>query len=221
MAPLLTLHLSKPGMIKIALVDDHIVLRKSLAALIDTLEDFEVVFQADNGLHCMDQLKNNPEPDIILLDITMPLMGGVQTASLLKQVYPKIKILALTMMHSDQVILPMVKNGARGYLLKDCDTAELKTALHAVSDNGYYYNHLLTRKMVNNDPIIHNKLLNDRELVFLKWACTELTHKEIAQEMQVSPRTIDGYRDSLFKKLQVNSRVGIAIYAIKHGLVQL
>jgi two-component system invasion response regulator UvrY len=208
-------------MIKIALVDDHIVLRKSLASLIAGLDDFEIVFQADNGLHCMDQLKSHPAPDIILLDITMPVMGGVQTAALLKQLYPTIKILALTMISSDQVILPMVKNGVRGYLLKDCETAELQTALLAVYEHGYYYNHLLTRKMLKNDPVPANKLLNDRELTFLKWACTELTHKEIAEEMQVSPRTIDGYRDALFRKLQVNSRVGIAIYAIKHGLVQL
>lgn len=208
-------------MIKIALVDDHIVLRKSLAALIAGLEDFEIVFQADNGQHCMDQLKSNPAPDIILLDITMPVMGGVQTATLLKQLYPKIKILALTMISSDQVILPMVKNGVRGYLLKDCETTELQTALLAVYEDGYYYNHLLTRKMAKTDLTLSNKLLNDRELTFLKWACTELTHKEIAEEMQVSPRTIDGYRDSLFRKLNVNSRIGLAIYAIKNGFVQL
>jgi two-component system invasion response regulator UvrY len=207
-------------MMQIALVDDHIVLRKSLAALIDKLEDIEVVFQADNGLHCMDQLKSNPTPDIILLDITMPVMGGVQTAALLKQLYPKIKILALTMINSDQVILPMVKNGVRGYLLKDCEMEELETALLTVYEEGYYYNHLLTRKMTNN-PAPGNTLLNDRELTFLKWSCTELTHKEIADEMNVSPRTIDGYRDSLFRKLNVNSRVGLAIYAIKNGFVQL
>jgi two-component system invasion response regulator UvrY len=208
-------------MIKIALVDDHIVLRKSLAALIAGLEDFEIVFQADNGQHCMDQLKSNPAPDIILLDITMPIMGGVQTATLLKQLYPKIKILALTMISSEQVILPMVKNGVRGYLLKDCETTELKTALLAVYEDGYYYNHLLTPKMTKTDFTLGNKLLNDRELTFLKWACTELTHKEIAEEMQVSPRTIDGYRDSLFRKLNVNSRIGLAIYAIKNGFIQL
>jgi two-component system invasion response regulator UvrY len=207
-------------MMQIALVDDHIVLRKSLAALIDKLEDIEVVFQADNGLHCMDQLKSNPTPDIILLDITMPVMGGVQTAALLKQLYPKIKILALTMINSDQVILPMVKNGVRGYLLKDCEMEELETALLTVYEEGYYYNHLLTRKMTTN-PAPGNTLLNDRELTFLKWSCTELTHKEIADEMKVSPRTIDGYRDSLFRKLNVNSRVGLAIYAIKNGFVQL
>jgi two-component system invasion response regulator UvrY len=207
-------------MMQIALVDDHIVLRKSLAALIDKLEDIKVVFQADNGLHCMDQLKSNPAPDIILLDITMPVMGGVQTAALLKQLYPKIKILALTMINSDQVILPMVKNGVRGYLLKDCEMEELETALLTVYEEGYYYNHLLTRKMTTN-PAPGNTLLNDRELTFLKWSCTELTHKEIADEMKVSPRTIDGYRDSLFRKLNVNSRVGLAIYAIKNGFVQL
>jgi two-component system, NarL family, invasion response regulator UvrY len=221
MVPLLTLLSSKPGMIKIALVDDHIILRKSLAVLIDMLEEFEVVFQADNGRHCMEQLDKNPLPDIILLDITMPIMGGVQTAALIKQVYPTIKILALTMISSEQVILPMLKNGVRGYLLKDCETAELKTALREIHEHGYYYNELITRKMRRNDPTIGKMLLNDREIAFLKWACTDLTHKQIADEMKVSHRTIDGYRDSLFKKLHVNSRVGIAIYAIKHGLVRL
>ncbi len=207
-------------MIKIALVDDHIVLRKSLAILIGKLEDFEIVFEADNGQHCMEQLKKNPLPDIILLDITMPVMGGVQTAALLKQTYPQIKILALTMINSKQVVIPMLKNGARGYILKDCEPPELKTALLEIDEHGYYYNELVTPKMTQ-DPSQGKILFNDRELTFLRWACTELTHKEIANEMNVSPRTIDGYRDALFQKLNVNSRVGIAIYAIKNSLVQL
>jgi len=208
-------------MIKIALVDDHIVLRKSLAILIGKLEDFEIVFEADNGQHCMEQLKKNTIPDIILLDITMPVMGGVQTAALLKQTYPQIKILALTMINSEQVVIPMLKNGARGYILKDCEPPELKTALLEIHEHGYYYNELVTPKMTLQDPSQGKIVFNERELTFLRWACTELTHKEIADEMNVSPRTIDGYRDTLFRKLNVNSRVGIAIYAIKNGLVQL
>jgi DNA-binding NarL/FixJ family response regulator len=207
-------------MIKIALVDDHIVLRRSLAALIGKLGDFEIVFEADNGLQCIEQLKKTQLPDIILLDIAMPIMGGVQTAALVKQMYPQVKILALSMINSQQAVIAMLQNGAKGYILKDCEPDELKMALREIDEHGYYYNEWVTPKMTMQDPI-HRTILSDRELTFLRWACTELSHKQIAVEMNLSPRTVDGYRDALFRKLNVNSRVGIAIYAIKHGLVQV
>jgi two-component system invasion response regulator UvrY len=208
-------------MIKIALVDDHVVLRKSLGILIEMLQDFEVVFEADNGRHLIEQIKDKATPDIILLDITMPVMDGFETAKWLKQKYPKAKILALSMISNDLIVIRMLKNGARGYILKDCEPEELKTALHEIYEYGYYYNELITPKMVSQELPHDNTLLNSQELSFLRWACTELTHKQIADEMKVSPRTVDGYRDSLFRKLKVTSRVGIAIYAIKCGLVHL
>ena len=208
-------------MIKIALADDHVVLRRSLAVMIGMLDGYEVVFEADNGATLIESLAKNTIPDIILLDITMPVMDGMETAKWLKQHYPQIKVLALTMIKNDPVVMQMVKNGVRGYLLKDCEVAELQKALTEVEDQGYYYNEWVTTKMkaYQSSPTIIT--LNSQEIAFLRWSCTELTHKEIAHEMQVSPRTIDGYRDTLFKKLNVNSRVGIAIYAIKHGFVQV
>ena len=208
-------------MIKIALVDDHIVLRKSLGILIGMLEDFEVVMEANNGLDFIGQLKTQPPPDIVLLDITMPVMDGVETAQWLKQKHPHIKILALSMIKNDLVVIRMLKNGARGYILKDCEPIELDTALHDIYEHGYYYNELVTPKMTKYKSSPDLILLTNGELSFLRWACTELNHKQIADEMQLSPRTIDGYRDSLFQKLKVNSRVGIAIYAIRNGLVQV
>jgi len=211
-------------MIKIALVDDHVILRKSLGVLIGMLQDFDIILQADNGQDFINQLKTKPVPDIVLLDITMPIMDGVETARWLKQNHPEVKVLALSMIKNDFVIIRMLKNGARGYILKDCEPGELKTALHEVYKNGYYYNELITSKMAaKNDPEadVPLNMLKEQELVFLRWACSEKTHKEIADEMKVSPRTIDGYRDSLFKKLNVTSRVGIAIYAIKTGFVQV
>lgn len=211
-------------MIKIALVDDHVILRKSLGILIGMLQDFDITLQADNGQDFINQLKTNPLPDIALLDITMPLMDGVETARWLKLNYPEVKVLALSMIKNDFIIIRMLKNGARGYILKDCEPSELKTALHEVYKKGYYYNELITPKMkAKDDPEedIPVHMLNEQELIFLRWACSEKTHKEIAEEMKVSHRTIDGYRDSLFKKLNVSSRVGIAIYAIKTGIVQV
>ena len=211
-------------MIKIALVDDHVLLRKSLGILIGMLQDFDIMLQADNGQDFINQLKTNPLPDIALLDITMPVMDGVETARWLKQNHPEVKVLALSMIKNDLIIIRMLKNGARGYILKDCEPSELKTALHQVYKKGYYYNELITPKMkAKDDPEedIPLNMLNEQELIFLRWACSEKTHKEIAEEMKVSHRTIDGYRDSLFKKLNVSSRVGIAIYAIKTGIVQV
>jgi len=210
--------------ISIALVDDHVILRKSLGILIEMLEDFEIILEAGNGRELIDQLKEKPAPDIVLLDITMPVMDGVETAWWLKQHYPTVKVLALSMIKNDFIIIRMLKNGARGYILKDCEPAELRGALHQVYGKGYYYNELITPKMKNKDgedidaPKI---MLTEQELNFLRWACTEKNHKEIAEEMRISPRTVDGYRDSLFKKLKVNTRVGIALYAIKNGLVQV
>jgi two-component system invasion response regulator UvrY len=206
-------------MIKIALVDDHVVLRKSLGVLIGKLEGFTIVIEADNGKDFSEQLNKKNLPDIVLLDVTMPIVGGIETAKWLKQTYPEIKILALSMIKNELVVIRMLQNGARGYILKDCEPGELSTALREVYKNGYYYNELVTPKMTAKDLSPEIIVLNRQELSFLRWTCTELSHKQIADEMQVSPRTVDGYRDSLFKKLKVTSRVGLAIYAIKNGFV--
>ncbi len=210
-------------MIKVALVDDHVILRKSLAVLIQMFKDFDITLQANNGRDFIDQLHPDSLPDIVLLDITMPVMDGVETAHWLKQNYPQVKVLALSMIKNDYIIIRMLKNGARGYILKDCEPFELKEALHQTYNKGYYYNELITPKIKNKElygefPKI---MLTEQELIFLRWACTEKSYKQIADEMCISPRTVDGYRDSLFRKLNITSRVGIAIYAIKSGIVQV
>jgi len=220
---LLTLHSNRMTKIRIALVDDHVILRKSLAVLIELLQDFEIVLEAGNGVELISELKTKPIPDIILLDITMPVMDGVETARWLKQNYPDAKVLALSMIKNDFIIIRMLKNGARGYILKDCEPGELKAALHQVYEKGFYYNELIQPKMKPKEGQEEESkiMFTEPELSFIRWACTEKSQKQIADEMQLSPRTVDGYRDSLFKKLNVNTRLGIALYAIKNGLVQL
>lgn len=221
---MLNLYSGKMKKIKIALVDDHVIFRKSLGVLIGLLADFEIILEAGNGCELIDQLKVKPVPDIVLLDITMPVMDGVETAWWLKQHHPGIKVVALSMIKNDFIIIRMLKNGARGYILKDCEPNDLRAALHQVYEKGFYYNELITPEMKAKDgqeADVPKIMFSEQELIFLRWACTEKNHKEIAEEMRVSPRTIDGYRDSLFKKLHVNSRVGIALYAIKNELVRL
>jgi DNA-binding NarL/FixJ family response regulator len=160
------------------------------------------------------------------MDINMPGMDGFATAEWLRQNYPLTKVLALSMYDNENSIIRMFKAGAKGYILKDSEPAELKAALDSIMQKGYYYSELVTGKLIHsintsNQNGNGNKTnqLNDRETEFLKLAATELTYKEIAEKMNLSPRTIDGYRDALFEKLELKSRVGLVLYAIKNGIV--
>jgi len=213
--------------ITIALVDDHVLLRNGLANLLRDL-DYEVVFEADNGRHFIDKLKSHALPEIVLMDINMPEMDGYETTFWLKKNHPDVKVLALSMYDDENAIIRMLKSGAKGYILKDSDPSELKAAIHAISTKGFYHSELVTGTLIHTinhlDDPEHSSVkdilgLNDRELELLKLICTELTFKEIADRMHLSPRTVDGYRDALLEKLQCKSRVGLVIFAIKNGIV--
>lgn len=214
---------------KIALVDDHTLLRNGLAALVNTFDGYSVLFEAANGKEFIQQLKIFPPPDIVLLDITMPEMNGLETADWIKKNLPAAKVLVLSVMDIDTIIISMLKRGARGYLLKDSKPTIFKQALDNIRDTGFYMNELVSNKMLNyvtqdDDKVQEVTLisqLSDNELTFLQLVCTELTYKEIAQKMELSPRTIDNYRDDLLKKLKVQSRIGLVIFAIKYGLYKV
>jgi DNA-binding NarL/FixJ family response regulator len=211
----------------IAVVDDHLMVRKGLISLINLFPDYRVLLDAGNGKELIGKLKPSALPDIVLLDINMPEMDGYATAKWLRVNYPSVKILTLSMLDNETAIIKMIQNGARGYILKDAETDELRLALKEVMEKGYYYNELVSRKLIQSINTIVGEQSNaglynisDRELQFLKLACTEKTYKEIAAEMFLSERTIDGYRASLFKKLNITTRVGLAMYAVRNGLVQ-
>lgn len=216
----------KPGVV---LVDDHVLLRNGLASLIRGFGEYEVLFEACGGKDLIRQLKNSRLPDIILLDINMPEMDGYDTACWLRRNYPDIKVLALSMYETDNAIVRMLKNGAKGYVLKDIDAGVLKVALDSVLEKGFYYTDMVTGKLIHtistlDDPELRMRrllALNERELEFMKLVCTEWTYKEIADRMYLSPRTIDGYRDALFEKLNVRTRVGLAMYAVRSGIVPI
>lgn len=176
----------------------------------------------------MEKLDHRNLPEIILLDINMPEMDGYETAAWLKSHYPEIKILVLSMYDNENSIIRMLKSGARGYILKDAEPAELKNALDAVAKKGFYYSEFVTGRLIHNINSEDDKKtiknitdLNARELEFLKLVCSELTYKDIADKMCLSARTIDGYRDALFEKLNAKSRVGLVLYAIKNGIVNV
>lgn len=213
----------------IAVVDDHAMIRKGLMALINMFPRYKVLFDAANGKDFINQLKPQHLPDIVLLDISMPEMDGYSTADWIRINYPEIKVLALSTLESENAIIKMIKHGARGYVLKDADPNELQLAFDEILAKGYFYNDLITRKVLQSVHEIINEnssvstfsKLTERELEFMKLACSEKSYQEIAKEMFLSERTIDGYRDTVFKKINVKTRVGMVMYAIHNGLVKM
>ena len=210
--------------IKIGLIDDHSLLRKGMVELIENYEGYEVLFEAGNGKELMDVLGRTTElPSMLIMDVNMPVMNGFEAMEWLKDTYPDLPVLALSMYDDDHSIVKMMSLGAKGYILKDAEPDEFKEAMDALVDKGFYYSRrvgkLLLEKVQGGQSSAAD--INDREKEFLSWACTELTYKEIADKMFVSPRTIDGYRESLFVKLEVKNRVGLAMYAIKSGIYKI
>ncbi|MDQ6762371.1 MAG: response regulator transcription factor [Bacteroidota bacterium] len=218
-----------PEKANVVLVDDHSLLRKGLANLIESFGEYKISFEADNGKDFIDKLKAKPSPHAVLMDINMPEMDGYQACLWLKNNHPEIKVLALSMYDNESAVIRMFKAGARGYILKDCHPSELKTALHSLITKGFYYSEMVTGKLIHTinsmdaeDSGIKNVVqLSEREISFLKLVCTESTYKEIAEQMFLSPRTIDGYRDDLFRKLNAKTRVGLVMYAIRNSIVNV
>src|SRR5688572_24528968 len=200
----------------IAIVDDHTMFRKGLKFLIDSFPGYKVLLEAGNGKELIDKLKPPHLPDIALIDITMPQMDGYSTASWLNVNYPEVSIIALSTMDAETAIIKMIRHGARGYVLKDAEPSELRQAFYEVSTKGYFYNEVITRKVMgsidrlvrDNDEIAGFVKLTEKELEFIHLACSEKTYAQIAEQMCLSERTIDGYRESVFRKLDLKTRVG-------------
>ncbi len=221
---------------RLALVDDHTLFRKGLINLIELVcSDCIVLFEADNGLDLQQKLTASNEPDILLMDINMPKMDGFATMDWLNENFPLVKVLVVSMIEKEESIVRMLKLGVKGYLSKDVEPQVLGEALNAIMNKGFYYTDFITGRLIhalngrdnsNEDAKDKKrtdamKLMNDREKNFLQFVCSEFTYNDIAAKMFVSPKTVDGYRNSLFEKFNVKSRVGLALFAVKHGLVKL
>lgn len=206
----------------IVIVDDHILIAKALEGIIGNFKDFEVIYVSENGKDLIQKFENNNRiPDIILLDISMPIMDGFETVLWLKENHPDIKVMALSMQGDDKSVIKMIKNGAKGYLLKNTHPKELETALIKLNTEGFFYPEWASRIIfsnLNNEKESKDTVrISEREKEFLKYTVTELSYKEIADKMCCSPRTVESYRDQLCEKLDLKTRVGLAVFAMKNG----
>ncbi len=206
----------------IVIVDDHVLIANALSSIISNFSQFEVLYVCENGLDFQEKLNSKLVPDIVLLDISMPVMDGFETALWIKDNHPSILTMALSMQDDDQSVIKMIKKGSRGYLLKNAHPKELETALNSLVEKGSFFPEWATNKVMTS--IRENKIdaqlklnLSDREIEFLKYTTTEMNYREISEKMFCSPRTIENYRDSLFEKLELKTRVGLAVYALKNG----
>lgn len=210
--------------ITVAVTDDHALVRAGIARLISNFDGFDVIMQAEDGRDLLEKLSTAEElPQVCVIDINMPNMNGYETVTRLRSLYPDIQCIALTMHDSEFSILKMFSLGAKGFILKGNSPQELHSALQIVSAGNYYHPEIVSDRMIAALQANHELMpkISEKEYIFLKYCCTDLSYKEIAGQMKVSVRTIDTYRDDLFSKLKINSRTGLALYAIKSGMVSV
>ncbi len=207
----------------IVIVDDHLLIARAIAGVIDNFPDYSVLYEAEHGKALIEKFKVAKNvPDIVLLDVTMPVMDGFETAKWIKTNHRAVLVIALSMQDDEVSLIKMIKAGAKGYLLKNIHPAELKVALDTLVSKGQYFPDWATSKVfstiTDEQQAKHTSVsFTERENEFLKYCCTEMTYKEIAEKMFCSPRTVEGYRDALFEKLGLKTRVGLAVYALKNN----
>ncbi|MBO0931278.1 response regulator transcription factor [Fibrella aquatilis] len=215
--------------IKLALVDDHNLFRRGIASILGQVADFDLVLEASNGQEFIDKIPRKM-PDVVLLDLQMPVLDGTATADYLREHYPLIKIIVLTMHDEDRMVLHLLEKGVSGYLLKDSDPDEVERAIRKVMDEGVYLNEFVSRamlrKMTNKTTVVKQTtlynskiLLSEREKEVLKLICEGLSTAEISDKIFLSPRTVEGHRLRILEKTGTKNTAGMVAYAFKNDLV--
>jgi DNA-binding NarL/FixJ family response regulator len=212
--------------IKIAIADDYAIIRDGLKVGLARDENFEVLFEAESGEELIKGVAKTPV-DVVLLDLKMPGMDGMEAAGVLRQQFPTIKIIVMTMYDDEKFIIHLMEKGANGYLLKNADSAEIRKAIYAVHETGYYFNDLVNKALLrklttkgNVKPTFRQDIsFTERELQVLHLICEEKTNAEIGQSIFLSPRSVEGIRQRLIEKVGVRNTAGLVLFAVKNGLV--
>lgn len=213
------------GEIKIALVDDHKLFRRGLCELLSAYPFINVLFEAGSGKELLESLRTS-SPDIIILDIEMPEMDGVQAATLVKKKYPDCRILMLSMHDETEMIYHLVQRGVNGFLNKNSEVELLVTAIKTIFEDGYYFDDRVARVMAKGisarlpRPVFTTPVLSSREVEVIRLMCKQHTIREIAGILNISPRTVDTYRDNIYTKTASRNIAGVVMYAIRYNLLE-
>ena len=210
------------------IADDHVLYRAGVKTALSTKKDVKVIAEADNGMHLLNMLKMVPV-DVILLDIQMPIMDGITVLPEIKKLYPNIKIIMLTMMDDHSMITKLMEIGANSYLTKTSDSEIIYEAIKTCFEQEYYFNSLTNKALLTNlkqrNDMTPQKLmqqeahLSEKEMLILKLMCEEKSTKEIADMVDLSPRTVEAIRDKLKVKTGAKSTAGLIMYAVKHNIL--
>jgi DNA-binding NarL/FixJ family response regulator len=214
-------------MIQLALVDDHEITRKGIRSIIELNKDIKVVLEASNGKDLLDRLSKISPPEIVILDIQMPVMNGFDTVKALQAKYPEIKIIVFSLILEEDTIINMISSGASAYISKNADPSSLARAVITVHSKGFYLCDQVKKEYFRKSTGkkrggFNGKLhITPKEIEFIKLAATNLNYKEIAEIMELSPKTVENYRDSLFLKLEIKNRAALVFYGLKNGMISI
>jgi DNA-binding NarL/FixJ family response regulator len=213
--------------IKVAIADDHTLFRTGVKTALQMRKDIQMVAEAENGMQLMNLLRHI-QPDVVLLDIQMPIMDGLTALPEIKKLYPGIKVIMLSFLNDHSVISKMMEMGANSYVTKESGADMIYDAIRAVYENDYYFNDITNKALLSGlrtkrtaeaatPQEVH---LSEKEITILKLMCEEKSTKEIADIVDLSPRTVEAIRDKLKTKTGTKSMAGLVLYAVKTGLVQ-
>jgi DNA-binding NarL/FixJ family response regulator len=212
--------------IKVAIADDHKIFRKGVILSLRSFTNIKFVLEAENGEELLNGIAA-AEPDVVLMDLRMPLKDGIETTKVLSKQYPNIHVIVLSMYEDDRFVSHMMENGANGYLLKNAEPQEIRRAIMDVYEKGYYLNNFVNRILLKKAhakqkviPSLNNEItLTDKEKDVLRFICMEFTAQEIAQKMEISPRTVEAIKDRLMERFGSKNTAGLVFFAVKNNLV--
>lgn len=212
--------------IKVAIADDHALFRAGVRTALSVKKDVELIAEADNGMQLLNLLRH-VEPDVVLLDIQMPIMDGITTLPEIKKLYPQIKVIILSMHNDHSMISKLMEIGANSYLTKNSDSETIYQAIKTCYEQEFFFNELTNKALLTGLRTKRVEIstpeeaqLTDKELKILKLMCEEKTTKEIADIVEISPRTVEAIRDKLKFKTGAKSMAGLVMYAVKHGILE-
>jgi DNA-binding NarL/FixJ family response regulator len=222
-----TQHLVTMGIIKVAIADDHKIFRKGVVLSLRPYTNIKFVLEADNGDELLAGIPE-AQPDVILMDLRMPGKDGIETTKAVSKLYPNIYVIVLSMYEDERFVYHLMENGANGYLLKNAEPMEIRRAIMEVSEKGYYLNNFVNRILLKRSharqkvvPSLNNEItLSDKEKDVLRYICMEFTAQEIAQKMEISPRTVEAIKDRLMERFGSKNTAGLVFFAVKNNLIE-